>query len=80
MLGRRLHGTRAANVGFQRLTYCCDLGEVTPTPEWFLGLMMTQVVPVVVLFMVAGAALGLIVKAMRTAARRAMSGGRSTRR
>ena len=52
---------------------------MTPTPEWFFGLMMTQVVPVVVLFMIAGTVLGLIVKGLRTGARRAFEGGRRRR-
>ena len=47
-----------------------------PTPEWFLGLMLTQVVPVVVLFMVAGAILGLLMNGLRSAARRAVGSGR----
>ena len=52
---------------------------MTPTPEWFLDLLMTHVVPVVLLFMVGGTVLGLLVKAMRTAARHALEGGRQRR-
>ena len=52
---------------------------MTPTPEWFFGVMMAQVVPVVVVFMVAGAVLGLLVKGLRTGARRVVEGGRRRR-
>ena len=49
-----------------------DDGEVTPTPEWFFALLMTHVVPVVLLFAVAGTVLGVLVKAVSTAVRRTL--------